>query len=184
MIGALARTLARPLVIGEAIDDGAGPVERRDAIVALGAPLTPGGEPSPILAERCAVAAALWHRGGAPVIAVTGGTTRGARRSEADGMAEALRGLGVPAAAIAIEDAARTTAENARNLRALLPDARSIWLVTQPFHTRRARWLFRRAGFAPRLAYRAHGVEEAEPRRAVSWIAREYAAWLVAMVRR
>lgn len=184
MIGALVRVLERPLVVGDAIGEDAAPVEARDAIVILGAPLTPGGIPSPILEERLAVGIALWRRSGAPIVVVTGGLTRGARRSEASGMAEALRAAGVPESAIAIEDRARTTAENARGVRALVPDVRRIWLVTQPFHTRRAARLFRRAGFAPRPAYLAGGLEKSEPRRALSWVAREYGAWVVALVRR
>ena len=180
----LIRLLERPLIVGEAIDDRATPVEGRDAIVVLGAPLTPGGIPSPILEERLAVAAALWHRAGAPIVVVTGGKTRGARRTEAAGMAEALHELGVPEAAIVVEDQSRTTAENARGVRARLPDARRIWVVTQPFHTRRAARLFRREGFEPRLAYRAGGIEARQPHRALRWVTREYAAWVVALIRR
>ncbi len=180
----LTRLLERPLILGDAIDDGAAAVERRDAIVVCGAPLTPGGIPSPILEERLAVAVALWRRAAAPIVVVTGGLTRGARRTEASGMADALRDLGVPAAAIVVEDQSRTTAENARGVRRLVPAARRIWVVTQPFHTRRAARLFRREGFEPRLAYRDGGLEAAEPGRALRWVAREYAAWIVALVRR
>jgi len=180
----LAALLERPLLAGAALDDHAGPVERRDAIVALGAPLTPDGQPSPILAERCALAAALWQRGGAPLVVVTGGRTRAAPRSEAAGMAEAVHALGVPTAAIVVEDASTSTVQNARGVRALLPDARRIWVVTQRFHSRRAQRLFVREGFEPRLAYRAGGIEAHDPARALGWIAREYAAWVIAMVRR
>lgn len=184
MIGRVAHLLARPLVIGDAIDDGDDEVEVRDAIVVLGAPLTPGGIPSPILAERCAIAARLWHRGGAPIVAVTGGRSRGTPRSEAAGMAERLRALGVAPDAILLEDESTSTAENARGVRALLPDARRIWLTTQRFHTRRAARLFRREGFEPRAAYAADGLELQEPGRTLKWVVREYAAWAVAMVRR
>lgn len=179
----IAWLLERPLVIGDAIDELAAPVERRDAIVALGAPVAPSGRPSEILAERLEVAAALFHRGGAPLVVVTGGLTRGARRAEADAMAESLAALGVPPAAILVENRSRDTAENAAFVRALLPTASRLWIVTQPFHTRRAARYFRRAGFSPRMAYRAAGLQVTERRRAVAWMAREYAAWVLALVR-
>ncbi|MBK9032625.1 MAG: YdcF family protein [Myxococcales bacterium] len=177
---ALAQALTRPLALGEAI--GAGPFERRDAIVVLGAPLTPDQRPSAVLAERLAVALTLWRGGAAGLIVVTGGATRGGARAEADAMASALRGAKVDAAAIAIEGRARSTADNARLVRALAPEVRTIWLATQRFHTRRATRLFRAHGFDVRAAYPAAGLEASDPGRALRWAAREYAAWVLALL--
>ena len=59
-----------------------------------------------------------------------------------------------------------------------------VWLVTQPFHGRRARGLFRRAGLDPRVWAIDDGLQHQHPARALRWIAREYAAWAGALARR
>jgi uncharacterized SAM-binding protein YcdF (DUF218 family) len=82
----------------------------------------------------------------------------------------------VAPAAIVIEPSARTTAENADRVAALLPPAAAVWLVTQPFHMRRSMLWFRRAGLVP-LAWHIHGsVQHADPERVLRWITREYGA--------
>lgn len=173
----LARVLERPLVIADELVE-------LDAIVVLGAPLARDGGLSPVLAERVGAAAELYARGGAPVVVVTGGVTAGATRAEAEVMAEGLVDRGVPRAAILVEDRARWTAENATFVAALLGAGRRVWLVTQPFHGRRARWLFRRAGLEPRVWHIADSLQYRDSRRALRWLVREYGAWARALVRR
>jgi uncharacterized SAM-binding protein YcdF (DUF218 family) len=170
VIDRVARLLERPLVIRE-------PFVPLDAIVVLGAPLGPGGTLSPVAAERVAAAAALWRAGGGGLVVATGGITRGAPRAEADAIAEALGGLGVPVAIT--ERASRTTRDNARLTRPLLEarGVRSLWLVTQPFHGRRSARLFRRAGFDAHVWHIDDSVQYRGRRRAVRWLVREYAAW-------
>jgi uncharacterized SAM-binding protein YcdF (DUF218 family) len=172
----LARWVAAPL-------EAADPPGTADAIVVLGAPLSPGGGLSPVVAERVAAAVALWRVGAAPLVCVTGGPSRGT--TEADAMALALREVGVPERALRVERAARSTFDNARLTAALLrPEGvRSVWLVSQPFHLRRARWLFRRAGFEPRAHRIDGGLQDDDAWRALRWSAREYAAWLRALAR-
>jgi uncharacterized SAM-binding protein YcdF (DUF218 family) len=54
---------------------------------------------------------------------------------------------------------------------------RRIWLVTQPFHTRRCRRWFRRAGLEA-LAWSApDSLQYRRARRGANWVLREYAAW-------
>ena len=175
----LARLLGRPLEVA----DTSGPA---DAIVILGAPLAPDGALSAILRERVAAGFALWRAGAAPIVCVTGGPSPRVRSlCEADVMAAELRDLGVPASALRVERASLTTADNARLVAEMLaPEgAKRVWVVTQPFHLRRARWLFRRAGFDA-LAWRIHaGIQDQDPAHALKWIAREYGAWLKALVR-
>ncbi len=170
MIDRLARALEAPLVV----DD---PLQPLDAIVVLGAPLGRGDSLSPVLAERVRAAAALFHAGGAPLVLATGGITHGARRPEAEVIAEALRAAGV--GSILVEPEAQTTAENARFSAALLAPiaAHRVWIVTQPFHGRRAARLFRAAGLDPHVWHIADSVEYSDRRRAVRWLVREYAAW-------
>ena len=98
---------------------------------------------------------------------VTGGITQGAPRAEAAAMAEAID---VPKSALLVEDRALTTAENARFSAELLGPRKRVWVVTQPFHTRRACYLFERTGLDPR----AWPVETTVKLR---WVVREYAAW-------
>lgn len=168
------RMLARVLGTPFGITDRA--FEARDAIVVLGAALR-GDRLTPILAERVAAAVELYHRGAAPRIVTTGGVTAGASRSEAIVLAEALVAAGLPREVIAIEDRAQTTDDNAQFTANLLGPVR-VWLVTQPFHARRAERLFRRAGFDALAWHLADSSQYRRPRRAVRWYLREYAAWV------
>jgi uncharacterized SAM-binding protein YcdF (DUF218 family) len=170
---AVSRFVGRPLAIA---DRG---LEPRDAIVVLGARLA-NHKLSPVLAERARVAAELFARGAAPRVIATGGVTSGTR-SEADALADAIEELGVPV--VERETRAMTTADNARFVAAMLPRGAHVWLVTQPFHARRAEYLFERAGVDARAWHIADSIQYREPRRALRWIAREYAAWLKLLVR-
>jgi len=177
IVGALARAAGAPLRVVDS-------PEPLDAIVVLGAPLRPDGGLSDVLAERVAGGLAAWRAGGAPIVCVTGGDT-GAGHNEADAMAAALIASGLPREAVRVERTARTTAENATRVAALLaPErVRRVWLVTQPFHGRRARRVFRAAGLEVRVWHIEDSLQYAQPRRALRWITREYAAWIRALVR-
>ena len=166
----LARVLEAPLVVAD-------PFAVADAIVVLGAPLGPGDRLTSVLTERVAAAAGLYERGAAPLVVPTGGVTARSRVAEAVVMAEALVAAGVPPGDILVEDRARSTAENATRVAALLGAPRDVWLVTQPFHGRRARWLFRRAGLRARVWHLTDSVQYVHRRRALRWLGREYAAW-------
>jgi SanA protein len=167
--GALASLLERPLVLRE-------PLQPLDAIVVLGAPLGPGGTMTAVLDERVGAAAELWRAGAGRLVVATGGGA--GPRPEAAAMAEALRARGVTD--VLVEPEARTTADNARLVAALLAPlgARSVWLVTQPFHGRRAARLFRAAGLDAHVWHIADSIQYRDRRRALRWLAREYAAWL------
>lgn len=165
--------LERPLVVrGE-------PLRALDAIVVLGAPLR-DDRLTPPLVERVDAAAELFRAGAAPRVVASGGTTRGASRSEAAAIAEALHARGIPD--VIVEDRSQTTAENATETRALIGTC-AVWLVTQPFHGRRAARLFRRAGFDAHVWHIANSLEYRDRRRAMRWVAREYAAWASLLLR-
>jgi uncharacterized SAM-binding protein YcdF (DUF218 family) len=178
VIALAAKLLEAPLAVADA------PVAPRDAIVVLGAPLTPSGELTDILAERVAAAAALHRAGGGALVVASGGVTRGAVRAEADALADGLRAAGI--ADVLVENRSRTTVENARCCAALLAPyhVRSVWLVTQPFHARRAELVFRRAGFDARAWHIADSVQYRDRRRALRWLVREYASWTALGLRR
>ncbi|HEY5949237.1 MAG TPA: YdcF family protein [Kofleriaceae bacterium] len=171
MIGLVAKLLEAPLAIADS------PVARRDAIVVLGAPLTPAGELTPILDERVAAAVALYRAVGADYVVASGGTTQGAPRAEADALAAGLRAAGIPE--VLVEARSLTTAQNARFTAELLAPlgVRTLWIVTQPFHARRAALLFRRAGFDARAWHITDSVQYRDRRRALRWLVREYASW-------
>ncbi|HVK78540.1 MAG TPA: YdcF family protein [Kofleriaceae bacterium] len=176
MLDLITRALEAPLVVADPLDDAPAA-----AIVVLGAPLARDGGLSAVVAERVAGGVALWQRGLAPRLIVTGGPT-GARRAEAEVMAEAALAAGVPLDAIVVEPRARSTAENAREVARLVGPGAAVWLVTQPFHGRRARWCFRRAGLTPRVWHLADSLQYRDRDRARRWLVREYAAWARAMV--
>lgn len=177
MTGPLARALGAPLGRRHAFQPA-------DAIVILGAPLTPQGRLTVILEERVAAGVALWQRGGAPILCVTGGGPPG--RVEADVMAEHALALGVSASALRVERQARNTEENARFTAALLAEeqCRIVWIVSQPFHLARAAYLFRRCGLVPLAWHADDSVQHRQPGRALKWLVREYAALALLGARR
>jgi uncharacterized SAM-binding protein YcdF (DUF218 family) len=119
-----------------------------DAIVVLGAAHY-AGRPSPVLRARVDHAVALYQRGLAPVIIMTGGTARGDTVSEAVAARRYAVRSGVPESAILVERAGRTTLESMGGVSRLM-DAReleSAILVSDPFHMLRLRFLAWRLGF-------------------------------------
>jgi uncharacterized SAM-binding protein YcdF (DUF218 family) len=172
----LARLLELPLVVRE-------PFQRLDAIVVLGAPLGPGDSLTPALRERVLAAASLWRAGGAPRVVASGGRTHGAGRAEAEVIADALHAEGVPD--VLVEAESLTTIGNARCTRTVLAPygAYAVWLVTQPFHGRRAARVFRSVGFEPHVWHIDDSLEYRDRKRALRWLAREYGAWGALAVR-
>ena len=121
-----------------------------DAIIVLGAAQY-AGRPSPVLRARLDHAIALWKRGLAPVLVLTGGTGAGDTTSEAVvGKRYAIR-QGVPANVIKMETEGRTTIESLQAVAALgeLDDHPSVILVSDPFHMLRLSILARRLGMTP-----------------------------------
>lgn len=118
-----------------------------DAIVVLGAAQY-DGKPSPVLKARLDHGIALYRKGIAPRLILTGGKGAGDTTSEAAvGRRYAIR-RGVPAGAILIEDLGRTTDESMNGVAALMTQAgvtRAV-LVSDPFHMLRLDILARRHG--------------------------------------
>jgi uncharacterized SAM-binding protein YcdF (DUF218 family) len=182
--GSLARALALPLDPRSV----ASAPEKADAIIILGASLRPDDSLPPLAEERVRAGVELYRRGLAPVICVTGGhCARGHEHTvaEAEGMARWVRAAGVPEAALRIDRKATTTQENAaRAAELLFPEGRRrVWLVTQPFHLRRALFYFRRAGFDPLGHLIEDSAEHRHGRTSLKWIVREYGAWALAAAR-
>jgi uncharacterized SAM-binding protein YcdF (DUF218 family) len=174
--GHLVRLVGAPLARATSADEVA------DAIVVLGAPLRPDGGLTPIVEERVRAGVELWYQGRAGWLCMTGGLTVCSTVTEGDGMAAAAVALGVPRPQLLIERMSRNTIENARNTaRVLLPRGlRRVWLVTQPFHLRRAAFWFRRAGLEPLGWYIRDSIQFADPWRGLRWVLREYGALAMA----
>src|SRR5206468_2078553 len=105
-LGLLVRALCRPLAPRAALAPA-------DAIVVLGAPVSPGGVLSATLEERVRAGAHLWHQGLGRCLILSGGVALAGTQPEAPAMAALAARLGVPAGAVWIEDQSRSTRENA-----------------------------------------------------------------------
>jgi uncharacterized SAM-binding protein YcdF (DUF218 family) len=132
--------------------------ERRDtsrpahAIVVLGAAQY-DGRPSPVLKARVDHAVQLWRKGLAPILVMTGGRGDGDTTSEAAVERRYAISRGVPARAIMVEGASRSTSETLRNVAAMMTsDRREVILVSDPFHMFRLAILARRYGLRPRTS--------------------------------
>jgi uncharacterized SAM-binding protein YcdF (DUF218 family) len=124
--------------------------QRADAIVVLGAAQYVG-RPSPVLRARVDHAVALWKRGLAPTLILTGGTGVGDTTSEAAVARKYAMSRGVPDRAIVVEIKGRTTSESMRAVARIMDDReqKSIILVSDPFHMLRLSILARRFGLEP-----------------------------------
>jgi uncharacterized SAM-binding protein YcdF (DUF218 family) len=120
------------------------------AIVVLGAAQYEG-RPSPVLRARLDHAVALWKRGLAPTLILTGGRGAGDTTSEAEAGKRYVMKRGVPAGSIALETMGRTTSESLHAVSLMMHGAqnRSVLLVSDPFHMLRLTILARRLGLKP-----------------------------------
>lgn len=126
-----------------------------DAIVVLGGAVLPATDVRPVphlhtTSDRVWHAARLFHAGKAPLVVASGGTVwpRPGRPSAAVSMREMLEALGVPNAAVVLEEESRTTRQNAVHTARIATERgiTDILLVTSPWHLPRAVAAFRAAG--------------------------------------
>jgi uncharacterized SAM-binding protein YcdF (DUF218 family) len=124
-------------------------LERADAIVVLGASLQRDGTLSSASLRRVVHGIRLHRNGLAPLLLLHGADRRGGR-TEADVRAELATELGVARSAILTERDGATTRAEATRTAVVLGDrsVRTILLVSDPYHLRRAQALFEQAGFA------------------------------------
>ena len=120
---------------------------RVDAIVVLGAAQY-DGRPSPVLRARLDHAVALYRRGMAPVIIMTGGVGPGDTVSEAVAAQRYAIKRGIPRGAILTERAGLTTLESMDGVARLMRERgmRRAVLVSDPFHMLRLKLLAIRVG--------------------------------------
>jgi uncharacterized SAM-binding protein YcdF (DUF218 family) len=137
-------------VVGVALRDEAAPGVLTDAIVVLGAAHY-GGKPSPVLKARLDHAAALYRRGVAPRLLLTGGVGQGDVMSEAAASRRYLMRVGIPDSAMLLEHDGRTTRESLRAAAQILQPRgwTRVMLVSDPPHMLRVAILARRFGLVP-----------------------------------
>jgi uncharacterized SAM-binding protein YcdF (DUF218 family) len=106
------------------------------------------GRPSPVLRARVDHAVALYERGLAPLLILTGGVGRGDTVSEAVVGSRYAERLGVPVEALLVERHGVRTSESMRAVAGYMrrEGMRSAILVSDPFHMLRLRVLAGRLG--------------------------------------
>jgi uncharacterized SAM-binding protein YcdF (DUF218 family) len=124
--------------------------QKADAIIVLGAAQY-RGKPSPVLRARLDHAVALWQRGLAPRMVLTGGIGEGDSASEAAVGRAYVASLGVPDSALLLENEGRTSSQSLRAAADLLRARRlsTAILVSDPSHMLRLEILARRYGLDP-----------------------------------
>ncbi|MGC9334464.1 MAG: YdcF family protein, partial [Anaerolineae bacterium] len=117
--------------------------QQADAIVILGARVTPEGAAGPDLRVRTLHAVDLYRRGLAPYLICTGGY-RGDRLSAAAVACDLAVSMGVPAEQALLADGSTTTQEDAVSAGELMLNRgwSTAILVSHPLHLERARILF------------------------------------------
>jgi len=124
--------------------------QKADAIVVMGAAQY-RGRPSPVLRARLDHAVALWQRGLAQRMILTGGIGEGDTASEAAVGRAYVVSRGVPDSAILLENEGRTSSQSLRAAAQLLQARRlrTAVVVSDPFHMLRLEILGRRYGLDP-----------------------------------
>jgi uncharacterized SAM-binding protein YcdF (DUF218 family) len=91
----------------------------------------------------------LVRKGAAPILVLSGGVggPSGPATPVADTMREFAIEFGIPTSAILTENKSRTTAEQAEEVRRVLPNTSRIVLVTDASHLPRSTAVFRKQGF-------------------------------------
>lgn len=151
--------------------DQAGPA---DAIAVLGAAQY-NGRPSPVFRARLDHAAALYRRGLAPVVLLTGGIGAGDTVSEADVGRRYLQSLGIPADSLVALPAGADTYASLAEVGAWFSErgSRRVLLVSDAFHLLRLRIIAARLGLSPLTSPAPASPISASRRRYLTYLAAE-----------
>jgi uncharacterized SAM-binding protein YcdF (DUF218 family) len=150
-----------------------------DAIVVLGAAQF-DGRPSPIFASRLDHAQVLYEAGVAPTVVTVGGNRRGDRFTEAFAGGAYLRSHGVPRDAVAEVGEGSYTMGSLRAVAVLAREQRwhRVVLVTDPWHSYRARSMAGEVGLRAATSPTRSGPVVQGRGRELRYIARETLAYL------
>ena len=138
------------VVLAVAVQGARDQAATADAIVVLGAAQY-NGRPSPVFRARLNHAAALYQRGLAPVVLVTGGVGAGEVLSEADVGRDYLARLGLPGNALIPLPAADDSYGSLTQVQRWFDgrESRRVLLVSDAFHMLRLRIIAGRRGLVP-----------------------------------
>ena len=146
-------------------------VPARPVALVLGAGLWPDGSLTPVLADRVAVAAELYHAGVVQKL-LCSGDNRFVHYNEPQAMLAYAVRLGVPEQDIVLDYAGRRTYDSCYRAREIFGVERAV-VVTQRFHAPRALYLCEALGVD---AVAAISDRQAYSSRRVTWETREYLA--------
>src|SRR3989454_223282 len=137
-----------------------------DAIAVLGAAQY-NGRPSPVFRARLDHAAALYQRGLAPVVLVTGGVGTGDTVSESEVGRHYLVKAGLPDVAVLALPAGTSTSASLDGVARWFSgrDSRRVLLVSDGFHMLRLQIIATRLGLVPFTSPAANSPIRANPRR-------------------
>lgn len=150
-------------------------VPPRSVAIVLGAGLWPDGSLTPILADRVAIAADLYHAGTVQKL-LCSGDNRFVDYNEPQRMLEYAVSLGVPEEAIVLDYAGRRTYDTCYRARDIFGLERVV-VVTQRFHAARALYLCDALGVD---AVAVLADQQDYTIRRVTWETREYPALALA----
>ncbi len=117
-------------------------LKKVDAIVVMGAAIN-----SPELYSRSLKALELYEQSLAPVMILTGGRISDKDISEAAYAKKVMERNSKEPINVILEDASTNTYENMKNARKLLPEAKSIIVVTDSYHSARSVFMALSVGF-------------------------------------
>lgn len=145
-----------------------------DAIAVLGAAQY-NGRPSPVFRARLDHAAALYQRGLAPVVLVTGGVGSGDTLSESEIGRRYLVRVGLPDSVAVALPATRSTAASLHGIARWFVghDTRRVLLVSDGFHMLRLQILATRLGLVPFTSPAPGSPIRANPRRNAAYMLAE-----------
>lgn len=148
LLAAVLLILLIPSVLILSASGGRGEPEN-DYLIVLGTTVN-GTEPSPMLKQRLDAAVEYLNAYPDAHCFVTGGMGNEENISEALCMYNYLTAAGIEAERITMEDRARSTVENLRNVRAML-EADEVTILSSEFHLYRAGRIAEDAGFTASL---------------------------------
>src|SRR5437870_2013900 len=145
-----------------------------DAIAVLGAAQY-NGRPSPVFRARLDHAAALYQRGLAPVVLVTGGVGTGETVSESEVGRRYLLKAGLPEGAVVALPAGTSTSASLDGVARWFTghDSRRVLLVSDGFHMLRLQILATRLGLVPFTSPAPGSPIRANPRRNAAYFLAE-----------
>jgi len=129
-------------------------VKKADAIIVLGAAIN-----TPALDNRSLEGLRLYEQGKADAMVVSGGRISDKYISEAEYMQKIIRKSEKENVPIILDSNSHNTYENIKNSKALIPNAKSVIVVSDEYHLARGVLLAKRAGFehvewsAPKPSY-------------------------------